>query len=262
MKKMLIMAMAVFALMACKKSSDTGLPKGEAKALETTTVGAIDVLGESPNQVDAALTKAGFKKIKGTLPLSAPARATIKKMPAAKNEAATVTVNYAYGLPDNYDTMTEEQALAWLNNALAKGDALMIVTTTFVSDKLMSMYTIFLIQKSSKANKTFTATSDNMYKQLPSGANNHYWVGLIAENDIDEENYEGVDYTDHSAFVSKVAKAEGITAEEEGIAMTKGYYYGNVWFNPSELEEREMMNNGFSQPYCMGGYVVANGGMD
>lgn len=254
MKKMLIMAMAVFALMACKKSSDTGLPKGEAKALETTTVGAIDQLGDSQDQVDAKLTKAGYKKINGGFnPLSAPARIA-KKAPMAQNGSANVEVTYAYGLPDNYEKMSEAQAMAWLNDKLADGDAIMIVTATFKSDKLSAMATMFIIKKSSKANKSFTAISDDMYKQLPSGQGKHGWAAVIEDNETEKQT----NYTDHSSFVSAVSKAEGITAEETGVAMYNGFSYANLWFNPNAADEKEMLEEGFDYPFCEGAYVVAS----
>lgn len=256
MKKMLIMAMAVFALVACKNSSGTGLDKGESKALEATTTGAINMLDESPNQVDAALTKAGYKKVTGGYnPFSAPVRAAVAKKSNKALAESKVEVTYAYGLPDNYATMTEAQAIAWANDALESGDAVMVVTATFQSEKLAAMATMFIIKKSAKAYKSFTATSDDLYKKLPSGKNNYGWYGYIGNSDNEDSE---VEYTDHSKFVSKVSKAEGIIAEEMGIAPYQGWVYQNVWFNPSESDEEEMLEEGFDVPFCEGAYVVAS----
>ena len=256
MKKMLIMAMAVFALMACKNSSDTGLPKDEAKALEEVTVGAIDQLGGTPDQVDAALTDAGFIKLNGGFipPISAPEKVTPKKMKSTV-AASQKQVIYAYGIPDNYNTMNEAQAMAWLNNALADGKSLMLVYTMFTDDELTVMQSVFVIKKSSDANKTFTAISEDMYKQLPSGQQNYYWMGMIENKSVKDSETE---YTDHSAFVSAVAKAEGISAEEYGVAVYKGWAYSNAWVNPTKSEEEEMMKEGLSVAVCVGMYMVTN----
>lgn len=261
MKKMLILAMAVFALVACKKSSsDTGLDKGEAKALAATTTGAIDMLGDSPKKVDAALTKAGYRKIDGGYnPFSAPVReAAAKQMKKAAAES-TLTVTYAYGLPDDYEEMSKKEAIAWANNALKSGDAVMVVTVSYQSEQMQAMATMFIIGKSSKAYKSFTATSDDLYKKLPSGKTNSYWEGYIEDSDAKEEG-SGTTYTDHSKFVSKVAKAEGIIAEEYGYAVYKGWGYGNVWYNPSEEDEEEMYEEGFTTPFCEGAYSIGAGG--
>ena len=254
MKKMLIMAMAVFALVACKKS-DTGLDKGEAKALEVTTTGAIDMLGDSPAEVDKAMKKAGFKEFNGGYdPLSAPMRAAVAKRAKKATTESSYEVYYSYGLPDGYEDMTEKEVIAWANKALKSGDAVMIVTVTFESEQMEAMATMFFIGKSSKAYKSFTATSDDLYKKLPSGKTNSYWEGYIEGSDDPEGS--GTTYTDHSKFTAKVAKAEGIIAEEYGYAMYKGWGYGNMWFNPSEKDEEEMYEEGFTTPFCEGAYAV------
>ena len=147
--------------------------------------------------------------------------------------------------------------MVWANNALAKGDAVMLVRATFTSNKLSAMYTMFIIAKSGKANQSFTAISDDLYGKLPSGKNNYGWEGWIGNSDNDDEEME---YTDHSKFVSKVAKAEGIIAEEYGAAFYKGWYYGNVWFNPSEADEQDQLEEGFDLPFCEGAYLVAEEG--
>lgn len=255
MKKMLIMAMAVFALMACKNSSDTGLPKDEAKALEEVTVGAIDQLGGTPDQVDAALTDAGFIKLNGGYipPISLP-NLTPKKMKSTV-AASQKQVIYAYGIPENYSTMTEAQAMAWLNNALANGKSLMLVYTMFIDDELTVMQSVFVIKKSSDINKSFTAISEDMYKQLPSGQQNYYWMGMIDDH---SEKEDGQTYSDHSAFVAAVAKAEGINVEEYGAAVYKGWAYSNTWVNPTKYEEEEMIKGGLSVAVCIGMYMVTN----
>lgn len=256
MKKMLFMAMAAVVLMACN-SSDTGLPKGEEKALEKTTVGAIAQLGTSPSQVDAALTDAGYMKITGGYvpPISSPEKVTPKKIKKAV-AASQKAVVYAYGIPENYNTMTQAQAMVWINNALANGKALMLVYANFIDDKLAVMMTTFVIAKDKNANKSFTAISEDMYGELPSGKTNYYWVGEIYDRNVKDS--EAQEFSDHSAFVSKVAKAEGIEAEENGAAMFKGWAYGNTWINPTAAEEAEMIEEGLSVAVCIGGYVVTN----
>lgn len=264
MKKMLIMAMAVFALVACKKSSsDTGLPQKEAKALEASTSGAVDLLNDSPEQVDAAMTKAGYKEIKGGYnPFEnmdmAPARIAKKVKTANSESDYDYTVSYQLGLPDNWETMTEEQAIAWANNAIADGNAVILVTAQFNSKKLQAMATMFVIKKSDKANKTFTATSEDLYDKLPSGKNNHAWEGAIYNIKAGEPTGM-TNYSDHSKFVSKVAKAEGIEAAEYGYAISKGWLFANVWLNPDASMEKEMMEEGLTTPICYGAYEVAYG---
>lgn len=260
MKKMLIMAMAVFALVACKKSSDTGLPKADAKALEVTTSGAVDMLGDSPKQVDAALTDAGYKKIKnGFNPFEylAPAR-VVKKATAAKADSDE-EVCYGYGIPDDWDKMTEKQIIAWANNVIESGDPVMLVTATFESNFLNAMATIFMIKKTNKANKTYTATSDDLYKKLPSGKNNYAWVGYIGDISriIKEDVSAMTQYTDHSNFVSKAAKADGVGAMEYGNALNKGWSYATVWANPDASLEKELLEYGLTAPICIGAYSVS-----
>jgi hypothetical protein len=169
--------------------------------------------------------------------------------------ASQKQVIYAYGIPENYNTMTEAQAMAWLNNALADGKSLMLVYTMFIDDELIVMQSVFVIKKSSEANQTFTAISEDMYKQLPSGQQNYYWMGKIENNSVKDSETE---YTDHSAFVSAVAKAEGISAEEYGVAVFNGWAYSNTWANPTKYEEEEMIKGGLSVAVCIGMYMVTN----
>lgn len=260
MKKMLIMAMAVFALVACKKSSsDTGLPKGEAKALEATTTGAVKLLGDTPDEVETALTKAGYKEIKGGYnPFEdmdkAPAR-FVKKAKALK-ESSEYVVTYQYGLPDNWETMTEEQAIAWANNAIEDGKSVMLVTATFESKRLNVMATMFVIKKSDKANKTFTGTSTDLYNKL---SKQYEWGGSIYS--ISAGDATGAEqFSDHSKFVSRVSKAEGIEAVESGVAIKNNdaWFYYNMWLNPDASLEKEMLEEGLSTPICYGAYEVGS----
>ena len=267
MKKMLIMAMAVFALVACKKSNsaDTGLPKAEEKALVATTSGAVDMMGESPAEVDKALTKAGYKKMNSSFnpfDLGVPAR-VIKKALTAE-VASDEEVYYSYGLPENFESMSEKEIIAWANEVIESGDAVMLVTATFQSKQLNAMATVFIIKKSDKANKTFTGISDALYKKLPSAKTKHGWAGYIGDVEkMMEGNMSGAEqFTDHSKFVSKVAKVDGKAAAEGGAAMYEGWSYGNLWVNPDAEMEKEMLKAGLSAPICYGSYGILSSDYD
>ena len=268
MKKYFMIAMTAVVLMACgSKSESTGLPKAEEKALEAATVEAIDQLGESPETVDAALVKAGFKQAEIALPEfgKVPAR-MLKKAPAAKSEATygdAKEVSYVYGLPDNYKSMSDAQIMSWMVQRIVGGNPIIIVMVNYVDNKMANMGTSVVLAKNDKSNKVYTATSENLYSKLPSDEKKYTWEGEIEYRDETKEN---MNYDDHSAYVAAVAKAEGIDAYEQATVVTEGslynetadgYMYHCGVINPSAQEEAEQLKRGAPTALVMQSYSIS-----
>jgi|GEM_PF-3218797 len=267
MKKYFMIAMTAVVLMACgSKSESTGLPEAEDKALEVATVEAIDQLGESPETVDAALVKAGFKQAEIALPDfgKIPAR-SLKKAPAGLDGRG---VTYVYGLPDNYKSMSDAQVMAWMVQRIVDGKPIIIAIVTYENNKMANMGTSVILAKNDKSSKVYTATSENLYSKLPSDKSKSRWEGGITYGEGTKDT-KTTPYDDHSAYVAAVAKAEGMEAYEQATALTEGslkydlptetavgYMYYCNFINPSAQQEAEQLKSGAPAALVMQSYSI------
>ena len=245
MKKILLMAVVAVAFMACK-SNGADMPKADKSAMSAVTTNAVSQLGESSAKVEKNLVDAGFVKVKGgKLPTFAPA---LKKAQLKAADGA-VQVMYAYNLPENYGEMDEEEAVAYINKIMAKGETCIMVAVSFEDDELSGMATAYIVPVKKNINLFYTEISDDLYSQLPKQS---AWVGYAAE----PGEKEGDEYLDHKKFVSKVAAAEAIQTEESAECLNYGY--AGVWANPDEEQQAELEKAGFTTPIAIGAYMIAN----
>jgi hypothetical protein len=249
MKKLLVLAMVAFAFLACNEGAS--VPSKDKKAAKAVTSQAFDLLGSDAATVDKALADAGFTKVEGGALIYVAERklAHVRKNVKAQDEGVEVT--YLYNVPEDYSDMSEKEATNYAKGVLDKGECIMMVMAYFYEDKLISFMTNVIAPLKDNINLLFTEVSDAEYKKLPEGSvvegmNTTQWEG-----GIDNERY-----TDHAKFVSKVAKAQTVSASEQGYAITKmdvatekieGFLYNNYWVNPDEeAQEEQVEESGFA----------------
>lgn len=248
------MAMVAFAFLACNEGAS--VPSKDKKAVKSVTSEAFDLLGSDAAKVDKALKDAGFTKVEGgALPKVAERKlAHVRKRsvkPQDEEFQPAVEAMYLYNVPEDYYTMTEDEATNYAKGVLDKGECIVMVLAYFNADKLAAFQTNVIAPMKDNINLLFTEVSDAEYKKLPEGSviegmNTTQWEG-----GIDDERY-----TDHAKFVAAVAKVKEVYAQEMGMAITKldmtngnseGFMYFNYWVNPDEeTQEEQVEDNGFA----------------
>ena len=228
MKKVFLMLMVAVAFMACENvpGGNSGVPTKDAKAVAASTSGAVELLGKDAAAVDKALLAAGYEKVEMTYN-AAPAR--LKK--AFKDET-NATYYYVFGYPKNVEKMTEEELYKYQQELFGKGGAMSIVYVTFENNVLSNMQTQVAVGMSKKTNLLYTDISDLLFAELPKTDSLRQWRGAVYGAGEDGENQ----FTDHAAYVAKVAATNGIEAQEMGEGLypetktAKGYYA--LWYAP------------------------------
>lgn len=252
MKKILLVAMVAMAFMACN-SNGADMPKKEKKAFDASTTEAIAMMGDDASTVEAKLLKAGYVLLDEAMPFfGAPA----KRVPGLKKDkGGDKELYFAYNLPENYDEMSEEEAIEYINKLLADGNSYIMVTATFEDDELYMMGTAIMTGIRDKVNYIYTDLSDDLFAQLPSGSMGQ-WQGAAGKS-MGKEDPEM--YADHSKFVAAVKDATEITAEEMGVAISANpFQYIGLWVYPNKEQQESQKESGL-KPYCMGTIAITSG---
>ena len=251
MKKILLMAMVACAFMACN-GNGADVPQQDKKAFDVATTGSIDLIGAEKAKVQKAYTDAGFILV-SEANAKLPQRLALKAPKVLREVQGDVEV-YAYGMPENYEKMSDDQATAYMNKLFADGKSCITAELTFNDGVLAATMTMYMTGKRAKVNTIYTAKSDALYGKLPSDVKMRYWEGYI-EGDSTE-------YADHSAFVAKVAAANEIQAGEYGIGISisgasmSGFAYECGWYNPNAEQEAEMAKKGITTPFVQGVFAI------
>ena len=256
MKKILFVSFLAVALMACNSNS-ADMPKNEKKAFDASTIEAIDMMGDDAATVEAKLVKAGYVLLDEAMPLIA---APAKRVPGLKKDrGGDKELYFAYNLPENYDEMSEEEAIEYINKLLADGNSYIMVTATFEDDELYMMGTAIMTGIRDKVNYIYTDLSDDLFAQLPSGSMGQ-WQGAAGKS-MGKEDPEM--YADHSKFVAAIKDATEITAEEMGVAITANnpFQYIGLWVYPNKEQQASQKESGL-KPYCMGTIAITSGAID
>lgn len=252
MKKILLMAMAAIAFMACENNGGgTNLPSKDKAAVDKVSAGAVALIGENPGKVQQALTSAGFVKAEESI-FEAPRRIQGKlKAPAD----ALPSDYYVYGVDpkDIQKEVSETEAEAAIQKALEKG-AVIITSATFLSNELYIMESYVMLKWEKNCSRIYTDASDALYNKMPANAVQKQWQGSIGKTI----------YEKHNEFVAAIAAAEdGIEANESGAALTsltdiEGFAYGASWAEPGEEDRENMELFDGSLPYAVASFVVGN----
>ena len=252
MKKILLMAVAAIALMACN-SNNAEMPANDKKAMNAATVQALAQIGQSTATVEKSLLDAGF--VKAEVPASAPKR--MKQFNKLQAPAAATQAYYVYNI-EAADLDLEDDAMAAKQNAiLKKGKAIIIAVAVYSDDKLAMLTTTAIVAAKKGANKNYVTVSDGLYQQIPSDALAVQWQGTI-----DEKEYK--DQADYAAAIA-AAEESAMTANEveiviKGISTFGGYegfgYMGMFTF-PTEKEIADQAKEG-CDPYAAIVYAVAD----
>ena len=245
MKKILLLAVAAIAFMACEnqgQGGNSGAPAKDQKALKSVTTEAVDLLGKDAAAADKALIAAGFKQMDleaSNQIIAAPAK-RVKALKADGEDGSGKQVMYAYNMPANAESMSEEEANKYLKNLFAKGQFYMVTVVVYVEDKVAAVQTSLLAGVNDNINLTYTEVSDQLYKALPSNAVMKQWQGKLSVDDAEEKVYEN-----HDEYVAAIAKAKAVEAQEQGYAVTSatvsaGLTYVCEWDRPSDAEAATM----------------------
>lgn len=236
MKKILLMAMVAFAFMACN-GNGADVPSKDQKAIDAATVQAPSLIGQAPEAVDKALVKAGFTQADVEFARVAkrhlPARA-----PQMQNAEEPVQVVYLYNITEEImKEKDESKTIAYANSVFAKGNCIVIAMAMYLEDKLAGIACDVMVPLNDSCSLIYTTVSDGLFKQMPKIDNVYAtWQGQVGETV----------YADHAAFVSSIAAAKAVEANEQGSYMEKGYCYVGHWGYPDEAEiaARQAKNEG------------------
>ena len=282
MKKVFYLAMMVVALVACEQKSNGGGGGGggssegggtgggaTSSALAAATADMVDNLGSNQAVVEKDLLAAGFIKLDKSF--SAPARLQAKKLRQAKADEGEVVVEYAYNVPANYEDMSEEEAIAWLNKTLKSSKELIFLEVSYQDSILKASSTNFMTGIHSGISKLYTADSDALYKKLSATAQKQ-WQGVIVDakamyDESAEEEGSSKQYDNHAQFVAAIAADKPMVAEEyasdakESEEEVVGFYYAAGWMYPDEYMVQEMIKETegmLEVGYAYGSFNVAD----
>lgn len=140
MKKLLYLAMAAIVLMACNQGEKPDLVKKDNKMLDKAAKGAIGLLGQSQETVDAKILKLGFTKVDSekSLPMR---RALMNKMPRAKAEVERDTLVYVYNAPEGVQRVSEldsAEAVDFRNKIVESKKIYVELSTIFEDDECIA----------------------------------------------------------------------------------------------------------------------------
>lgn len=256
MKKVLFIAALAVAFMACENKEE--MPKGEQKALKTVTEDVVSMIGTADEAtVDKKLVAAGFTKVDVDEAALMPRKAQPKMRKAIKAEEPVV-VAYVYGLPADYEKMTEEELEKYMKDQMNKGDGYIAVSVTYQNDVLFGTTTSLVTALREKVNVSYTKESDALYAALPEKGIMKEWSGFTAVGKEEKE------YTEHADFSAAVAAAQAISAQEMGYCVTamseagySGMFYQTYWENPDEEMKAEMIEE-VGTAYAYGYFMVAD----
>lgn len=258
MKKLFFIAALAVAFMACENSAE--MPKKEQKALQAATTEVVSMIGQADQAtVDKALVAAGFQKVDRSGYATVVARRAKANMKKALKEDGTVTIVYAYNLPENYQDMDEEQATKYVKDLFANGDGYITASVSYKSGVLYATSTVLMTGIREKVNVSYAKVSDDLYGALPKGLTKEWEGGIMTDPEK-----EAKQYTDHAEYVAAVAAAQEVQASEFGHSVTgtngsdyAGKLYQTYWINPDKEMQAEMIEE-FGAPYAYGAFTVAD----
>lgn len=240
MKKILFLAMAAVALMACNGAGGAGVPASDKKAINAASGDAFAMVGKAKADVDKAFKNAGFTLVSTNNPAGMPSRF---KAPAAKLAEPQMVVNiYGYNYPN---VKTQEEFNAALDSLMGAGKSFAMAYTYFLNDTLILGQTAVQMPCMEGIGTNFAENSDKFFKVIDiKGAMNQSWQGGVF-NDEEKEFTDG----EHAAFTKFIVdnQKNGLEAQEQGAVILSrngdGFEYLAYLFIPDEEDKEDQKQN-------------------
>lgn len=238
MKKILFLAMAAVALMACNGAGGgAGVPSSDKKAINAASGDAFAMVGKAKADVDKAFKDAGFTLLSTNNQAGMPSRF---KAPAAKLAEPEVIANaYGYNYPD---VKTQAEFYAALDSLMGAGKSVVMVYTFFLNDTLILGQTHVQMPCTEGIGTNFAENSDKFFKVIDlKGATDQNWQGVVYNGE--EKEFANGEHTAFTKFIVDNQK-DGLEAQERGaVILSKedynGFEYLNYLFIPNEKDKAD-----------------------
>ncbi len=232
--------MAAFAFVACNQNDPDAPNRKDQKAV-SVVVPAFDWIRADLATVDKKLTALGY--VKAESEAKVPAKMNVMR---SKKEEEEPTALYLYGLPENFNKMSEEEVNRTMVEALGSGKTVIqIKVFADRNNKLISMEEQAYFGQP-KPHDLFVNISNQLYAKIPAGtlASDNYpyseWEGLFS----DDPDKEPLPVKDHAELIEKM-KEELSMNVEEGALIAKSddemYVYSLNALIPDEAEKQIMI---------------------
>ena len=259
MKKMLFIAVAAIALMACTSENGAEIKPGDKKALNAAT--SISQLGATPDNYDKAMTAAGYRKVDGSFMLGV--RARVKAFDAPKS-SEELSVEYIYGFSADDLKLSEDKLRAKFNEIIESGNSIIALVAVFNEGQLSYAETALMMTPGKGIKKSHVEQSKNMIDQIPANAFQAGWYAMI-EADTVRLQYE--DIKQYSDYAAAVVATEGAMMAHENVQVIKtmdqatgkmeGFYYNATLAVPGDEDSQRQKEQGLA-PTAAGMYTIAD----
>lgn len=206
MKKILLVVAVALMCIACGEKNGADLQDNDVKAFIAATADVVPLLGKDAAQMEKILLSAGF---------------------IFEEELKTSVKGYVY--PKEIQSMNKEEGNMYLKELLMNGKSLIYAYVTSNEDGTLAyVETYGYSGQTDKVNLTYTTISDKLYTHISKNTKESSWKGIIQ---FSLENKEGIDFENHKEFISTIAAAKTIYAQERGSAKTsnKSFSYSDYW---------------------------------
>ena len=204
MKKFLLVVAVALMCIACDENNGVDVLDNDLKAYIAATSDVVPLLNKDVAQMENALISAGF----------------------VFNEEVKVAKEYVY--PKEAQSMSMEERLKYLKELLVIGKSIIEAYVVSYEDGTLAYVETFrFFRQTDKVNLIYTTVSDKLYTHISKNTKESSWKGLI-QYSLDGE---GIDFENHKEFVSTIAAAKTIYAQENGSAKTsyKNFSYWDYW---------------------------------
>lgn len=258
MKKVLFMAMAAVALMACNgngggNTPSKNVPEADKKAYTAASADLMALVGKDVAQTEKALKDAGYVKVEmgaGAAGALAPAK---YKIPAAQKAAIEESL-FVYNFPEN---LTDEQAgKKYLDSIIAAGKGYAMAYVYSYQNAMVLVESNACLAITADANKMYAGISEKLYAGMPQTAIQKVYNGL---NIIAKDTTK---FDANQKFVEAIAKIDGaVIASEMAIAITSQQYDGfaflDSWANPDDATKEAIKGKGLT-PYIYASFLLGD----
>lgn len=261
MKKVLFMAMAAVALMACNGNGGGGntpsknVPEADKKAYTAASADLMALVGKDVAQTEKALKDAGYVKLEMEAEAAGALAPAKYKIPAAQKAGIEESL-FVYNFPENVVEMGEQEGKKYLDGLIAAGKGYAMAYVYSYRNAMVLVESNACLAITADANKMFAGISEKLYAGMPQTAIQKYYNGmnLIAK--------DTTIFDANQAFVEAIAKIDGaVIASEMAIAITSqqadGFAFLDSWVNPDDATKEAMKGKGFT-PYINASFLLGD----
>lgn len=260
MKKVLFMAMAAVALMACNGNNGGGgntpsknVPEADKKAYTAASADLMALVGKDVAQTEKALKDAGYVKAEMGAEAAGALAPAKYKIPAAQKAAIEESL-FVYNFPEN---LADEQAgRKYLDSIIAAGKGYAMAYVYSYQNNMVLVESNACLAITADANKMYAGISEKLYAGMPQTAIQKIYNGL---NIIAKDTTK---FDANQKFVEAIAKIDGaVIASEMAIAITSqqgdGFAFLDSWVNPDDATKETMKGRGLT-PYVYASFLLGD----